>query len=151
MMLVLACGNRHRGDDAAGPLVAERLRAMGIDAREHSSDALSLLDSWQDSDDVVLVDAVVTDGPPGAVRVWDALAAPLCGRPRAGSSHALGLAEAISLGRALHRLPRRLTLVGIEARHFAFGARPSRAVLRGVERAARRVYEHCLDPRRPPV
>lgn len=154
-MLVLCCGHPDRGDDAAGPLVARRLGQMPldkeIDVREQYGDALSLIDAWQGVDDVVLVDAVVTGKRPGTVSVWDALTAPVAGRPRAGSSHALGLAEAIALSRTLGGLPRRLMLFGIEARRFELGEPPSKAVLRGVERAARKVYEYCVDPRRPAV
>jgi len=150
-MLVLACGNPDRGDDAAGPFVACRLRQMGIDAREHTGDALSLMDAWQGADEVVLIDAVVTGRRPGTVSMWDALEAPLAGQPRVGSSHALGLADAIALSRTLGWLPRRLTLYGIEARRFELGEPPSKAVLRGVERATRKVYEHCVDQRRPAV
>ena len=150
-MLVLCCGHPDRGDDAAGPLVARRLREKGMDACEQNGDALSLIDAWQGAGEVVLVDAVVTGKRPGTVSVWDALTAPVAGRPRVGSSHALGLAEAIALSRTLGALPRRLTLFGIEARRFELGEPPSKAVLRGVERAARKVYEYCVDPRRPAV
>jgi len=154
-MLVLCCGHPDRGDDAAGPLVARRLREMppdqGIDVREQYGDALSLMDAWQGADDVVLVDAVVTGKRSGTVSVWDALTAPVTGRPRVGSSHGLGLAEAIALSRTIGGLPRRLMLFGIEARRFELGEPPSKAVLRGVERAARKVYEYCVDPRRPAV
>ena len=150
-MLVLCCGHPDRGDDAAGPLVARRLREMGVEAREQYGDALSLIDAWQDAEEVLLVDAVVTGKRPGTVSVWDALTAPVTGRPRVGSSHSLGLAEAIALSRTLGGLPRRLTLFGIEARRFELGEPPSKAVLRGVQRAARKVYEYCVDQRRPPV
>ena len=154
-MLVLCCGHPDRGDDAAGPLVARRLREMprdkGIDVREQYGDALSLIDAWQGVDDVVLVDAVVTGKRLGTVSVWDALTAPVAGRPRMGSSHALGLAEAIALRRTIGGLPRRIMLFGIEARRFEFGEPPSNAVLRGVERAARKVYEYCFDQRRPAI
>jgi hydrogenase maturation protease len=150
-MLVLGCGNPDRGDDAAGPLVAQRLREMGIDARDHSGDALSLMDAWQDADEVLLVDAVVTGKRPGTVSVWDALAGPLVGQSRLGSSHAFGLAEAIALGRTLGNLPRSLTLYGIEAGRFELGKPPRKAVLRGVERVTRKIYEHCVDRRRTAV
>src|ERR1035438_799230 len=150
-MLVLCCGHPDRGDDAAGPLVARRLREKGMDACEQNGDALSLIDAWQGAGEVVLVDAVVTGKRPGTVSVWDALTAPVAGRPRVGSSHALGLAEAIALSRTLGRLPLRLTLFGIEARRCEMDEPPSKTVLRGVERAARKVYEYCVDPRRPAV
>ncbi len=150
-MLVLGCGNADRGDDAAGLLVARRLRAMGIDAQEHDGDVLSLIEAWRGAEEVVLVDAVVTGRRRGTVSKWDALAAPLRGRALLSSSHALGLAEAVQLGRTLGWLPRRLTLYGIEARQFAFGTRPSQAVLRGVEEAVRRIHEYCTDPRGPAI
>jgi hydrogenase maturation protease len=149
-MLVLCCGNPDRGDDAAGLLVARRLRKLGIDCLEHSGEGLSLLEAWQGADEVVLVDAVVTGRPAGAVSVWDALAAPLAGWPLPGSSHALGLAEAVALGRVLGRLPRRVTLYGIEARRFELGKRPGRALLRGVVEVAKRIRADGAD-RRPPV
>jgi len=57
----------------------------------------------------------------------------------------MGLAEAIGLARAMGRLPRRLTLYGIEARRFDFGAPPSPAVLRGVAEAARRIHQYSLE------
>ena len=146
-MLVLCCGNPDRGDDAAGPLVAHRLRELGVECRELSGEGLSLMEAWQGAGEIVLVDAVVTGRPAGAVTVWDALAAPLASRPLPGSSHALGLAEAVALGRVLGRLPRRLTLYGIEARRFDPGRRPGKAVLRGVAEVARRIYEYCADQR----
>jgi len=150
-MLVLCCGNPDRGDDAAGPLVARRLRKLGIDCREHNGEGLSLMEAWQGADEVVLVDAVITGSPAGTVSVWDALAAPIASRPLPGSSHALGLAEAVALGRVLGRLPRRLTLYGIEARRFELGKQPGKAVLRAVAEVARRIHEDSADRRTPVV
>lgn len=150
-MLVLCCGNPDRGDDAAGPLVARRLRELGIDACEQTGEALSLIEAWQGADEVILVDAVVSGARRGAVTVWDALNARLEGVPRLSSSHALGLADAVALARTLGRLPPRLILYGIEARRCEMGQPPSKAVLRGVEQVARRIHEYCADPREPAV
>jgi hydrogenase maturation protease len=150
-MLVLCCGNPDRGDDAAGPLVARRLREMGIEVREQSGEAMDLIAAWQGADKVVLIDAVVTGRRSGTVSTWDGLAEPPAIQPRMGSSHALGVAEAIALSRTLGWLPRRLTLYGIEARRFEFGAPASKSVIRAVERTARRVYEYCTDQGRPAI
>jgi len=139
MRLVLGCGNPDRGDDAAGRLVARRLHELGIEAREHSGDALALLDAWQGADEVVVVDAVVTGRRPGTVSVWDALADLPRGQSRFNLSHGFGLAEAITLGRTLGNLPRVLTLYGIEAGRFELGAPPRKAVLLAVERVVRRI------------
>jgi len=40
---IIGCGNLDRGDDAAGLLVARRLRALGVEAAEHSGEGLTLL------------------------------------------------------------------------------------------------------------
>ena len=151
MTLVLGCGNPDRGDDAAGRLVARRLREMGLEAREHNGDALSLLDAWQGADDVVLVDAVMTGKRPGTVSVWNQMTAPTNAEALLSCSHALGLAEAIAIARMLGCLPRHLTLYGIEAGHFDLSKPPRKAVLRAVERVAQRVYEYCVDQGRPAV
>jgi hydrogenase maturation protease len=150
-MLVVCCGNADRGDDAAGPLVARRLRKVGIAACEHSGEALSLIDMWRGAGEVVLVDAVVTGKRCGSVSVWDPLAAPLAGPAALTSSHSLGLAAAVALARTMGWLPRRLTLYGIEARRFDLGRPPSNAVLRGVAEVARRIHEHSANQRGPAV
>ena len=94
---------------------------------------------------------MVTGRRPSSVFTLDGLAAPLATRPRMGSSHALGVAEAIALSRTLGWLPRRLTLYGIEARRFELGEPPSKSVIRAIERTALKVYEYCTDQRRPAV
>src|SRR5690242_8645281 len=104
-MLILGCGNPDRGDDAAGRLVARRLREFGVEARENSGDALDLLDSWQGAGEIILVDAVVTGRRPGTVSVWDALAAPPAIPSSLGASHAFGWPEAVGLARMLGTLP----------------------------------------------
>jgi hydrogenase maturation protease len=134
--IVIGCGHPDRGDDAAGPLVARRLRAMGLNAREHLGDALSLIESWSGAGRVILVDAVVTGTAAGATGVWDGRDAPLIRDAMRGSTHALGLAETIELARALDRLPESLTIYGIEGADFGLGNAPSPAVLEAVDRVA---------------
>jgi hydrogenase maturation protease len=150
-VLVLCCGNPDCADDAAGPLVARDLRQMGIQAHEHRGDALSLIEAWRSADDVILVDALVTGKRSGTLTILNAGSTPSNTWARLGSSHGLGLAEAMALSRALGCLPRRLILCGIEARRFDLGQPPSKAVERGAERAARRIYEYCIDPGMPAV
>ena len=91
-MKVIACGNLECGDDAAGILVAQRLREWGIDARE----AISLFDAWDAGDDVVMVDAMSSGRELGAVAVWEGTEVPELQQFRA-STHDLGLAEMIGL------------------------------------------------------
>jgi hydrogenase maturation protease len=142
--LVLGCGNPDRGDDAAGPLAAERLRAMGVHAQEHSGEGLSLIERWRGCDEVILVDAVITGQPPGTLTFWDAREAPPPREALPCSTHAFGVAEAVELARALGRLPLRMRVCGIEAREFEPGRAPGAAVLEGVERAARLIAAEWL-------
>lgn len=136
-MLILGCGNPDRADDAAGLLVAARLRDLGIDAHEHSGDMLALMDEWSREEEVILVDAVVSGAAPGAITTWDARQAALPPDYFPCSTHALGVAEAVELARALGRLPRRLIVYGIEATNFEPGGSLSSGVAVAVERLAR--------------
>ena len=84
----------------------------------------------------MLADAVASGAAPGAVHRFDAAAAALPASFAGASTHALGLAEAIELGRVLRRLPPRLVVLGIEGAGFATGAEPGAAVPLPRSRAA---------------
>jgi hydrogenase maturation protease len=138
-LLIIGCGNPHRGDDAAGLLVIRRLRELGIEVHEQSGDAFALIESWRGARNVVLIDAVVTGSRTGKVTIWDVAARPLVGDSFRCSTHAFGVAAAVQLARTLGWLPSRLRIYGIEGKRFEMGAHPSRAVLRGVERTAHEI------------
>lgn len=121
---IIGCGNLDRGDDAAGLLVARRLRALGIEAEEQSGESFSLMECWQGFATVILVDAVCTDHAPGEVSIWDASTGPLPKTALQCSTHAFGLYEAVELARTLDRLPDKLLIYGIEGKEFAPGTQP---------------------------
>lgn len=127
--VVIGLGSPDRGDDAVGPEVARRvadLHLPGVTVVEHE-DPTGLIDLWDTADLAVVVDAVRSGSAPGSLLVVEsgADAGPLADRAWArtgrGGTHAFGLAAAVELGRALHRLPRRLVLVGVEATQFEHG------------------------------
>ena len=127
--MVIGVGNAARGDDAAGLMVARRLGGL-----EHEGDPVALLDVWRNVDLAVLIDAVSSGAAPGTVHRVDATAAPLPARLRSSSStHAVGLAEAIELGRTLGRFPGRLIVYGIEGERFDAGAELTPAVAAAIE------------------
>lgn len=138
-VLVLGIGNRFRSDDGVGPVVADRLRALGIPAEERSGEGADLIDAWQGHDVVVVVDACQSAAAPGTVMRIDAAAQPLPAGLFRYSSHLFGLAEAVETARALGRLPPRLTVFGIEGVAFGFGDTLSPAVGAAVEEVVRRV------------
>jgi hydrogenase maturation protease len=147
--LVIGVGQEQRGDDAVGLLVARRVanapaaRSPALRVVEHGGDGMDLLLAWEGARSVVVVDAVVSgDRPVGGVHRFDAHQEPLPTALFAGhSTHALGVADAIELARAMERLPARLVVYGIESTCFDTGSRPVPGVLAAVESVAERVLE----------
>ena len=134
-VLVIGCGNRDRGDDAAGILVVRRLRERGVEAREHSSDGLALIDAWSAAEYVILIDTVVTGAPPGTISGWLGADTALL-RSATTSSHSFDVAAAIGLARALDRMPGSLKIYGIEGAAFEPGTEPQPVVLAAADRVA---------------
>ncbi|MBO3752753.1 hydrogenase maturation protease [Streptosporangiaceae bacterium NEAU-GS5] len=118
--VVIGIGNDYRGDDAIGLAVARLLRGVTYaEVVENGGDPIALIDAWTGADLAIVIDATRSGCPPGTVTVHDGLHAEPTGH---GSTHALSLADAIELGRALDRLPARLVVIGIEGADFTLGA-----------------------------
>ncbi len=133
--ILIGIGNPLAGDDAAGRLVARKARLrLPADVRvvEATGDGAALLDLWSAGNEVILVDAAVSGGLPGAIHRLDAAAGPVPARLHLRSSHAFGVVAGIELARALSRLPRRLTLYAIEAGSFDTGRGPTPGVARAI-------------------
>jgi len=139
---VIAVGNPLRADDGAGVEVVRRLAGRvppEVRLIELGGEPAELLDAWNELGTAVLVDAVRTGGEPGTVHCFDASTEPLPARTGSASTHGLGLAEALELGRALGRLPARVVVVGIEADDRTMGGELSRPVQDAIEDAAETV------------
>jgi hydrogenase maturation protease len=136
MRLLIGVGNPDRGDDAAGREVARRLRGRehrGLHVRECTGEATALMEAWAGYDDVVLVDACRGAGRVGSIQRIGPDEAARVATLRHASTHALGVAAAIGLARALGTLPRRLVVYAIEASHGREGAVLSGEVERAVD------------------
>lgn len=133
-VLVVGVGNLARGDDAAGLLVAHRIRQREPRiAVVEASDAADCLEALRRGSRVVVVDAMRTGAPVGTVRRFDVREEPLPASFSPGSTHALGLATAVELARTLGALPRRAVVYGIEGARFELGAAASPEVLATVD------------------
>ena len=139
-MVVTGVGNGLRGDDAAGLEVMHRLRAGGLEVTTSAGGA-ELLDLWHGARAAIVVDAVVTGAPAGTIHRFDVgtEALHLSGAP--GGTHAMGVGDAIELGRVLDRLPPRVIVYGIEATRFGLGEPMSAEVTGALPLVARRVRE----------
>ena len=121
-MRAAAClGSRYRGDDAVGPLVADRLRAADAPVLECVEEPTRLLDAWAGLELVVIVDAVSSGAAAGTVHRIDLGDEPLPRDLRLASTHAFSVPDALELGRELGRAPQRVIVVGVEGASFRMG------------------------------
>ena len=127
--LVIGVGNPDRGDDAVG---LETVRRVHKAETAEVDDCSELIDLWDGRDEVVVVDATLSNAPPGTIRRFDAIGSPL---PEAGflSTHAFDLGTAISMSKLLGKLPVSLVVYGIEADHVCHGAPMTPPVLEAME------------------
>jgi hydrogenase maturation protease len=106
---VIGLGQPQGGDDAVGWAVVDRLRAQlgpGVEL-VRTTDPAVLIDRMQTTARIIVIDALVAP-PPGQVRLVDVDA---LDQPRAVSSHALSVRQAIALGRTLG--PCQVTVVAV--------------------------------------
>jgi hydrogenase maturation protease len=129
--VIIGVGSLYRSDDAIGLRTAEALAGMKLPntlVRKEERDGFRMMDAWQDAEDVVIIDAVYSGQPAGTIMRFDQTAIEVHKTALRCSTHGFGLAEAISLSRTLGKLPRRMTIYGIEGCSFAFGTELSEAV-----------------------
>lgn len=141
---VIGIGNGYRRDDAAGRIVAQRLKERmppDVEVLEESGEGTALLEAWRKAEDVFLIDAVQSGAPAGTVHRIDVQTRPLPAALFRHSTHAFGMAEAVELARVLHQLPFRLIVYGIEGRWFDAGLGLSPEVEKAVVEAEIRLRE----------
>lgn len=138
--LLIGAGNPFRRDDGVGAAVVAhlgRLRpAPAIDVVETSGETADLVERWRERDLVFLVDAAVSGAPPGSMHRVALTTGRSDAPPPSGqlSSHGLGIAEALALGRVLDALPCTLVIFAVEAADVSHGAGLSPPVADAVER-----------------
>jgi len=124
LLALIGIGNQFRRDDAAGLEVARRLHLAdppGVKILEQEGEPTSLIEAWSEVDEALVVDGVSSGSEPGTLHRFEASEGPLPAELFKPSTHALGVAEAIELGRELGRLPGRLVVYGIEGESFEVG------------------------------
>jgi hydrogenase maturation protease len=123
-LTVIGVGNRFRHDDAAGLEVATRLHALrpaGVRVVEEEGEPASLLEAWAGVDEALVIDCVSSGAPAGRMHRFEVGRDPLPVELFRPSTHALGVADAVELGRELDRLPNRLAVYGVEGENFEAG------------------------------
>jgi hydrogenase maturation protease len=151
---VIGIGQPLRGDDGIGPAA---VRLWSEDSRPASfsphslqveileTPGLALIDSLQDCDAAVLVDAVSTGRPAGTVSVFPAV--PETGITAAEkTAHGFGVAETLSLARRSGaRLPDPIRMIGVEGEQYQLGKGLSESVLAAMPNAAAWIQKSILE------
>mgnify|MGYP002629327210 CR=1 FL=1 len=140
--IVVGIGNPERGDDAAGRVVARRLRGRlpeAIEIVELDGEATALLACIDGAAEAFLVDACSSGAPAGTVQRFDVAGTPLSRGTFGLSTHGFGLVEAVELARVLGQLPARCVVYAIEGAAFESGAGLSSAVAASVAEVADRL------------
>lgn len=114
--VIIGLGNEFRHDDAVGLIAARRLHGI-----EHEGDVGDLISRWEGAEHVILIDAVLSGAAPGTIHRLDVSVSRVPPELFKNSTHALGLADAIGLSRALGTLPREVLIYGIEVRDTTAG------------------------------
>ncbi|HSL59308.1 MAG TPA: hydrogenase maturation protease [Acidimicrobiales bacterium] len=146
--VVIAVGNPFASDDGVAHRIVDAARPRlppEVEVRATHGEPARLVELWAGADLAVVVDALADGGPAGRVRVLDGLgdavgaaggaAGDAAGR-RAGGSHALGVVDAVALGRAVGRLPAALMCVGVTGAAWGPGDELTAAVADAVTSAA---------------
>jgi hydrogenase maturation protease len=123
-ILVIGVGNASRCDDAAGILVAMRIKCTApdfVDVKIESGDGAALIEAWSKFDTVILIDATLSGAPPGTIHRLNARQSAVPMRLFHYSTHAFSVAQAVELCRVLNKLPPNLLLFGIEGGRFTMG------------------------------
>lgn len=121
---VIGIGKPWATDDAVGPTIVRQLASRFEDApaagveltfTTSSEPAVDLLHLMAGADQVIIIDAVRSGAPPGAIhrQVWLPGLIESRGVERA-SSHGLGVREILALAAELGRLPEQVYLWGVE-------------------------------------
>lgn len=116
-VLVLGLGNVLLGDDGVGAAAVARVERdycvpPGVRLADGGTLGLSLLGLLTDSNHVILVDAVRTDGPPGTLVRLDGSDVIDAVRERL-SSHQVGVADLLDAARLIDSYPTEVTLLGL--------------------------------------
>jgi hydrogenase maturation protease len=150
--LVIGCGNPERADDGVGALAAGRLRASrldGVAVIEDAGNPLDLIQRWEGCESLVLIDAAAPLSRPGQIHRIDLHRQELPPELAPPSTHGFGVAAAVELARALHRLPPRAVVYAVEGACFTPGAAMSAEVAAAADRVTQRVIVELQRSIRP--
>lgn len=153
---VVGMGNVLMGDDALGPYVARLLVASyeppeDVEIEDVGTPGLDLAPYLDGARALVVVDTVLSDGPPGTIRVYrrdDLLSSP---PPDRTNPHQPGLREALMAAELTSGMPDEVVLVGVVPGDTDAGTGLSPALRERVGEVVRTVAAELVRLGRPLV
>jgi hydrogenase maturation protease len=144
-VIVVGIGNEFRSDDGVGPyavrLFRERTRGE-IKVVDGVPDGFALIETWDNSSHVIVIDCTVSENNPGTIYRFDAFKEEIpSGLFDGFSTHSISIVDAIELAGTLGRLPESLTVYGIEGSDYSSGTQLSPEV----KKAADQLVDQILD------
>ena len=154
-VLVLGLGNVVCTDDGAGiaaihKLIREYDMAEGVRALDGGTLGLSLLPLVDSADQVILVDAINGDGPPGTLlRIEGDEVAPAVYERL--SPHQIGVADLLAGASLLDKYPERVVILGVVPESIELGLERTPNVQAAIPALVERVVEELTELGYPPV
>ncbi|MFA7281524.1 MAG: HyaD/HybD family hydrogenase maturation endopeptidase [Sterolibacterium sp.] len=139
--LVLGIGNVLWGDEGFGPKVVERLKqrhavAAGVELVDGGTQGLYLLPLIQDTDRLIVFDAVDFGKKPGAIVVLRNEEIPAYFGQRPLSLHQTAFTDVLAAASLTGALPESITLIGVQFENIdAWGGDLSPAVSAAIDQA----------------
>jgi hydrogenase maturation protease len=154
-VLVLGLGNVVCTDDGAGiaaihKLIREYDMAEGVRALDGGTLGLSLLPLVDSADQVILVDAINGNGPPGTLlRIEGDEVAPAVYERL--SPHQIGVADLLAGASLLDKYPERVVILGVVPESIELGLERTPNVQAAIPALVERVVEELTELGYPPV
>lgn len=140
------------GDDQLGWHVIEQLKQFPsltpfipqqLTLNDYDRPGLSLLERIKNSDTVFLVDAIKSESPIASLHRFENQAIETVNSSL--SSHNIGLASVIHMGRILNLLPPHLILYGIEIGETSSSSKLSPPVLKAIDELTTQIEQEILS------
>lgn len=147
--LIIGIGNRYRGDDAFGCIVASELVGTippNVRCIEHDGEPAALMECWRGAEKVVLIDAVSSGAEAGEIFHFNLAQQSLPEEFNLYSTHAFGVPQAVELARALKKLPPEISFIGVEGECFEAGQELSSALAKAKDAVIAEIID-LLEPR----
>jgi hydrogenase maturation protease len=122
--LLIGVGNEFRRDDGVGLMIARKfkeIKVLKVSVVEETGEGAALMETWKQAREAIVFDAVYSGAAPGTIYQFEAHKQSIPSNYFCHSTHALSVAQAIELSRALGQLPSRLIVFGIEGKNFDAG------------------------------